>query len=190
MRLRSRAVPATVTATVMLLLTGLGGCSSGAPATGSNARAATIPLLRVGDDAALTSALDVGQDEGNDVYGALETLTKFGPAGQLEAELAASVSHPNATTYVYRLREGVKFWNGDPMTSANPLLASGLATSDPTRRLAIYGQLLKQVDADVPYVPLFSGYSFVALSGKYTLPPFPDYAAFFSWALGLKQAAS
>jgi peptide/nickel transport system substrate-binding protein len=74
-------------------------------------------------------------------------------------------------------------------TWSNSLLASGLATSDPTRRLAIYGQLLKQVDADVPYVPLFSGYSFVALSSKYTLPPFPDFAAFFSWALGIKAAS-
>ncbi len=54
--------------------------------------------------------------------------------------------------------------------------------------MSIYGQLLKQVDTDVPYVPLFSSYSFVALSSKYTLPPFPDYAAFFSWALNLQQS--
>jgi hypothetical protein len=56
--------------------------------------------------------------------------------------------------------------------------------------MSIYGQLLKQVDTDVPYVPLFSSYSFVALSSKYTLPPFPDYAAFFSWALNLKRSSS
>jgi peptide/nickel transport system substrate-binding protein len=72
--------------------------------------------------------------------------------------------------------------------SANSLLAAGLATSDPARRLSIYGQLLKQVATDVPYVVLFSVYSFTALSGKYTLPPFPDYPGFFSWALGLKTA--
>ncbi len=33
--------------------------------------------LRIGDDAAL-STLDTGADEGNDVYGTLETLTRFG----------------------------------------------------------------------------------------------------------------
>jgi peptide/nickel transport system substrate-binding protein len=72
--------------------------------------------------------------------------------------------------------------------AANSLLTQGLATSDRAQRLAVYGQLLKQVATDVPYVPLFSAYSFTALSSKYTLPPFPDYAAFFSWALGIKAA--
>jgi peptide/nickel transport system substrate-binding protein len=73
--------------------------------------------------------------------------------------------------------------------AANSLLAQGVATSDGAQRLAIYGQLLKQVATDVPYVPLFSAYSFTALSSKYTLPPFPDYPAFFSWALGIKAAS-
>jgi peptide/nickel transport system substrate-binding protein len=73
--------------------------------------------------------------------------------------------------------------------AVNSLLTQGLATSDRAQRLAVYGQLLKQVDTDVPYVPLFSSYSFTALSSKYTLPPFPDYAAFFSWALGIKAVS-
>ena len=73
--------------------------------------------------------------------------------------------------------------------AANSLLTQGVATSDGAQRLAIYGQLLKQVDTDVPYVPLFSAYNFTALSSKYALPPFPDYAAFFSWALGIKAAS-
>jgi peptide/nickel transport system substrate-binding protein len=73
--------------------------------------------------------------------------------------------------------------------SADSLLADGVATGSAARRLAIYGQLLKQVATDVPYVVLFSPYSFTALSSKYTLPPFPCYPAFFSWALHLKPAA-
>jgi peptide/nickel transport system substrate-binding protein len=73
--------------------------------------------------------------------------------------------------------------------AANSLLAQGVATSDGAQRLAIYGRLLNQVATDVPYVPLFSAYSFTALSSKYTLPPFPDYAAFFSWALGIKAVS-
>jgi peptide/nickel transport system substrate-binding protein len=113
-------------AAAAVLALGVAACSgtaTGPSGAASGASAATIPLLRVGDDAALNSALDVGQDEGNSVYGALETLTKFGPAGQVEPELATSVSHPNAVTYVYHLRPGVKFWNGDPMTSADVLNA-------------------------------------------------------------------
>jgi ABC-type transport system substrate-binding protein len=57
--------------------------------------------------------------------------------------------------------------------AADSLLAQGLATSDKAKRLAVYGQLLKQVATDVPYVPLFSSYSFTALSSKYTLPRSP-----------------
>ena len=114
-------LPITLTATALALLAA--GCAAGpatppAPGRGGAASTAAIPLLRIGDDAAL-STLDTGTDEGNDVYGTLETLTRFGPNGQVEPDLARSVIHPNAVTYVYNLRHGVKFWDGDPMTSAD-----------------------------------------------------------------------
>jgi peptide/nickel transport system substrate-binding protein len=76
-------------------------------------------MLRVGDDAALASALDTGTDKGNNAYGALESLTRFGPDGQVEPALASSVSQPNPVTYVYHLRQGVQFWDGNEMTSAD-----------------------------------------------------------------------
>jgi peptide/nickel transport system substrate-binding protein len=120
MRIHGAAVLAAATAVgLTFTLTACSGTTA-APSggAGGSAAAATIPLLRIGDDAAL-STLDTGTDEDNDVYGTLETLTKFGRSGQIEADLATSVTQPNATTYVYRLRQGVKFWNGDPMTSAD-----------------------------------------------------------------------
>jgi len=70
----------------------------------------------------------------------------------------------------------------------NTLLARGLTTSNPAQRLAIYGQVLRQVGTDEPYVVLYGGLSFTALSGKFTLPGFYEYPAFFSWALRLRQA--
>jgi peptide/nickel transport system substrate-binding protein len=73
--------------------------------------------------------------------------------------------------------------------SVNALLAAGLATSDPARRLSIYRQVLTDVAADVPYVVLYSLNAYTALSTKYTLPPFSVYPAFTSWALHLKLAA-
>jgi ABC-type transport system substrate-binding protein len=107
-------VAATIAVAMSALLAA--GCSATTAAPqGAGSAAATIPPLRIGDDAAL-STLETGADEGNDVYGTLETLTKFGPAGQVEPSLASSVSHPDAVTYVYHVRQGVKFWNGDPMT--------------------------------------------------------------------------
>jgi peptide/nickel transport system substrate-binding protein len=121
MKIRARLALAATAAGVLAL--GLAACSgtaaapSGASAGAGSSRGA-IPLLRIGDDASL-STLDTGTDEDNDVYGTLETLTKFGPDGQIEPDLATSVTQPTATTYVYHLRQGVKFWNGDPMTSAD-----------------------------------------------------------------------
>jgi peptide/nickel transport system substrate-binding protein len=111
---------------------------------------------------------------GGDMYGGL---------GAVSPDPSILPSYMVGTAATYNVARYMPAWS-------NSLLASGLATSDPAQRLALYGQLLKQVGADVPYVPLFSGYSFVALSSKYALPPFPDYAAFFSWALNLKRSAS
>jgi peptide/nickel transport system substrate-binding protein len=117
--MRLRLTAALAAAALALLAAGCSATTAtpAAPA-GAGGGAATIPLLRIGDDAAL-STLDTGADEGNDVYGTLETLTKFGANGQAAPDLASSVTQPNATTYVYHLRRGVEFWNGDPMTSAD-----------------------------------------------------------------------
>ena len=111
---------------------------------------------------------------GGDMYGGL---------GAVSPDPSILPSYMVGTAATYNVARYTPAWS-------TPLLASGLATSDPARRMSIYGQLLKQVDTDVPYVPLFSSYSFVALSSKYTLPPFPDYAAFFSWALNLKRSSA
>jgi peptide/nickel transport system substrate-binding protein len=117
--MRLRLTAALAVPALALLAAGCSATTAASQGAGSaGAAAATIPLLRIGDDAAL-STLDTGTDEGNDVYGTLETLTKFGPNGQAVPDLASSVTQPNATTYVYHLRRGVKFWNGDPMTSAD-----------------------------------------------------------------------
>lgn len=121
--MKIRVSAALAAATAVGLAFTLSACSgtTAAPSGASGAASASagqIPLLRIGDDASL-STLDTGADEGNDVYGTLETLTRFGPDGQVEPDLASSVSHPDAVTYVYHLRQDVKFWNGDPMTSAD-----------------------------------------------------------------------
>ena len=111
-----RAALATAALTLLVAACTAGtGSGSGSGATGT---AATIPLLRIGDDAPL-AAIDTGIDKGNDAYGALESLTEYGSGGQVEPGLASSVTQANATTYVYHLRQGVKFWDGNEMTSAD-----------------------------------------------------------------------
>src|SRR5256885_8045835 len=47
-----------------------------------------------------------------------ESLLRQAPSGALQPGLA-TVTHPNATTAVYTLRPGVKFWDGHPVTPAD-----------------------------------------------------------------------
>jgi peptide/nickel transport system substrate-binding protein len=95
------------------------GCSGTTPAPAARATA-TIPLLRIGVDLPVPSL-----DETKSFYASevtqfsLETLLKFGPQGQLEPNLATSVTQPNPVTYVYHLRRGVRFWDGSELTSAD-----------------------------------------------------------------------
>lgn len=46
-----------------------------------------------------------------------EGLLKFGPGEQIQPNLASSVDHPDALTYIYHLRKDVTFWDGNPMTA-------------------------------------------------------------------------
>jgi peptide/nickel transport system substrate-binding protein len=94
------------------------GCSSAAP---SPSASGTIPLLRIGTNFPI-STLNPVDDNGNSWpvdQLSLETLVQLGPNNTLKPELATSVSHPNPVTYVYHLRQGVKFWDGHDMTSAD-----------------------------------------------------------------------
>lgn len=48
-----------------------------------------------------------------------EGLMRTNPNLSIGPGLASSVSHPNALTWVYKLRRGVSFWNGKPLTVAD-----------------------------------------------------------------------
>jgi peptide/nickel transport system substrate-binding protein len=85
---------------------------------------------------------------------------------------------------------GLNFANWDP-PSVDNLLAAGVATTDPAKRLAIYGQVLKELAAAVPYVPLYQTDYYVALSSsaKVALAPFNVDTFEIPWALGIKPVA-
>ena len=110
--------PVIPLAAVLALLAA--GCSSAASAPASSAAAATIPLLKVGLASSFPN-LDLAKTinaNSVDVL-TLDTLMKFGPQGQVEPNLATSVTQPDPVTYVYHLRHGVRFWNGDPLTATD-----------------------------------------------------------------------
>lgn len=112
MKLRS-SVMALIAAIAVLAVVPACGADTSKPAT------STIPLLRVGS-VTLPPTVDSSQDY-NDVTMslAMEQLLTFNSQGQLVPELAQSESHPNPTTYIYDLRHGVKFWDGNEMTSTD-----------------------------------------------------------------------
>ncbi|MCD2100219.1 ABC transporter substrate-binding protein [Rhodococcus rhodochrous] len=111
----ARAVAALATAVAALI----GGCAS---PSGSTADAADYPQDRelvIGLAAALAS-LDPAQantqrTEGNVLTSVYSTLTRVDPDGELEGDLATSWSQPDPNTWVFEIRDGVTFTNGDPL---------------------------------------------------------------------------
>jgi peptide/nickel transport system substrate-binding protein len=116
MKIRMAAtLAAAMTAVLAVVLAACGGGTHASAPVGSGA----IPLLRVGLPDT-NSTLDETKNIGNAITGlGLETLLKFGPQGQLEPVLATSWSRTSPTTYVYRLRHAVRFWDGHPLTAAD-----------------------------------------------------------------------
>lgn len=115
--MRFRAAVTILFAAVVLVSTACGG-SAPAAARGPVAAGTTIPLFREGTTytfSNLTEQYADGLPEAN----WSEHLVKLGPQGQVESWLAQSVTQSSPTMYVYHLRHGVDFWDGDEMTSAD-----------------------------------------------------------------------
>jgi peptide/nickel transport system substrate-binding protein len=99
------------------------GCSS-SPTSGPAAGASPsgiIPLLKIGTNFPVTTLNPI--TGGGNAWAinelSLETLMNIGPKNKLIPNLAESVSEPNPQTYVYHLRHGVTFWDGDPLTASD-----------------------------------------------------------------------
>ena len=80
----------------------------------------------------------------------MEPLVQYDRLGRLKPDLATSFSNPNATTYVYNLRKGVKFWDGRPLTPADVVYSLSQAAS-------------KAAGSNI--ATLFSGVTSIAASG-------------------------
>jgi ABC-type transport system substrate-binding protein len=79
-------------------------------------------------------------------------------------------------------------WANYAPKSVDNLLARGIASSKPSVRLAIYGQLLKKLGTDVPYVPLYESNSYAAVSSQITMPDtaYILYTVLAPWAMLVK----
>jgi peptide/nickel transport system substrate-binding protein len=91
------------------------------PVAAASASSGTVTLLRVGTNFPEPTLNAAKNPYASWVTGLnFETLlSQVGPNNQLEPNLATSWHQTSPDTYVYHLRHGVKFWDGDEMTSAD-----------------------------------------------------------------------
>jgi peptide/nickel transport system substrate-binding protein len=127
------------------------GCGGSTPAAQGPGAGATIPLLRYGTTYTFSN---VGEKYADGEVDALcgERLLKIGPDGRVEPWLAQSVTQQSPTVYVYQLRHGVTFWDGNEMTSA-----------DVVNALDFYRQPNSYIGTD------FTSVASITASGAYTV---------------------
>lgn len=98
---------------LVLSLVFLTACSGGKEKTGED------PVLKVAvsEDTSTLDTATVNDDYAeNIIIQVYDTLVKRNPDGEIVNSLAESIENPDPTTYEIKLRDGVKFSNGDPLT--------------------------------------------------------------------------
>lgn len=166
-------------AAVIVGLVVFSGPSSSEPESSSAAQqgAASIAQLNVGG-AGKMSTVDHSQDfntfSGTMLAMALESLVKVTEDGAVEPHLAESVENPNPKTWVYHLREGVKFWDGTELTAEDVVYSLDHARGPDSQAANYYLGVrdieatdqytvevtLKRPDASWKYTPAFAGLIF------------------------------
>jgi peptide/nickel transport system substrate-binding protein len=97
----------------------LAACSSGSPGN-SGSSSSVIPQFTVGMDPAVSTLNFDKSNIGYQLAGlAMEPLLIATKSGQLKPWLAQSWKQTSPTTYVYTIRHGVKFSDGDPLTATD-----------------------------------------------------------------------
>ena len=72
--------------------------------------------------------------------------------------------------------------------AVNALITQADSTQNKSERLALYGQLLKAVGTDVPYVMLYTHSSDLVLSPKFSWPGFGEYFYTSPWGLSIRRS--
>lgn len=155
-----RYVKATLATAALVGVGVVAGCSSSGSggSTGSSATAAgnanaTISNLQIGSAAVST----LNYDDSNIGYASglgnlvLEPLLIEAKSGKIEPWLAQSWQRVNPTTYIYHLRHGVKFSNGDPMTAADVVFSWDFYRAQGSDNAYNFPSSLQSITATDPY---------------------------------------
>ena len=123
-----------------VLAVALSGCAAGttdgaAPSLSTDDLAVTTPVggeldlatwnLPFGEPASLDPIKAYNYAENTVVANLCEGLMQLQPDFSIEPNLAESVESPDASTWIYTIREGVEFWNGDTMTADDVVFSLG-----------------------------------------------------------------
>jgi peptide/nickel transport system substrate-binding protein len=152
----------------LVVVVGFVSRSDAVPLAGS----ATARQLRIATFA--TSSIDLARSDNAYTVSnlALETVVKIAPNGKVVPNLARSISHPSPRVWIYRLRKGIKFWDGNELTAedvANSVkyyrsAGSLISYQYPVTLRAIKATgrytvqvTLKQKDASWPFVLTYAG---------------------------------
>jgi peptide/nickel transport system substrate-binding protein len=136
---------AAISAVVALALAGCGGGSSTSTTSGTpGSAAATTPPFHpagiavtpttpagtktvsqvvwdepYGEPPTLDPLKSYGLAENTVLSNVCDALLRTGPELKLQPGLASSWTHATPTTWVFKIREGVRFWDGTPLTAAD-----------------------------------------------------------------------
>jgi len=153
---RSRKTSSTIGAAIGAVLLGscaLAACSASSPGSpGQSASGSTIPQFTVGFDPAPTTLNYDSSNIGYQLGGlALEPLLIAEKSGKLEPWLAQSWKQASPTTYVYNIRHGVKFSDGDTLTATDVAFSLNYYRKAGSLDAYNFPTTLKSITATGPY---------------------------------------
>jgi peptide/nickel transport system substrate-binding protein len=119
------------------------------------ASASEIPLMKWELAGSLPESVDITKAFGapatiSSLANSLEGLLVFDDLGTPRPHLARSFTRPDSRTYVYRIRQGVTFWDGSPLTAEDVVFSLNRNLLASTSLLSGYGSAVKSIKATGP----------------------------------------
>ncbi|WP_369028960.1 ABC transporter substrate-binding protein [Streptomyces adonidis] len=155
---RRTTLPVAALTTLLTLTLTATACTSGDNTTDTTDRAArttdkAVPVVNWALPNAPAS-LDYAKSYDNETTGAVmalvtEPLERVSSTGRFTPQLATSVTQPNPTTLVYKLRPGVKFSSGAELTAEDVAWSIGHFSSD-TAQTSALGQKVAGAEVTGP----------------------------------------
>jgi peptide/nickel transport system substrate-binding protein len=147
--MRFRSVTTLIAGTALLAVGSV--APAGASSASGLATGDTIPSFTIGT----VYSLNTLDPRANQIFAvgslSLEDLLQLGRQGQLEPDLATSWSEPNPVTYIYHIRQGVKFWDGNELTAADAAYSLNWERAPVSDEASFFPSSVESITATGPY---------------------------------------